>query len=852
MSIKKYHCPSCRSNKGCKCKPIECDLSDDCNKIDKIKHTFILQVVDGSGFPYAGLATFNYTVVLKIDGKEIVSMYAPQLNFETLYTYAPDDYVMFAPLGGFVTTAAQSLPEMFRPKHDLTFIVANNDGFLQSIDFTTYTPGTPPIPGNPPTPGTPSTGVTNPVPGYKFIIDSYGNLTIAANGTYGDIIPPGGHTMCGTIVPYQTKLQKCHKHCRHGFNEFIIQPKFTNFSLFATRAANDGIRDSHINDAYGNLAAWSWSDNSIQIDKSNNVMDAYVNMGDIVHGRVIPRAPINISNLFLQQMVWDTSIAINRNQTMFPGNVVASFDRLNHNTSLTRSGNVAGPLSMTIINIDTTYLNIGYLITDSLGYVQHNTTIASIPVSGTSGQITLSLPTTYAGVGQSPIDTFTITTGVPFTFMADILTAGSNKISNINSSDILQLVAGQTILDTGGYIPPNTTIVSVLVTEIILSNNMTNGGLISGDTFIVPRTWATPGSFAPGTPMVAVSNNGGVTFGPSFLLDPTIDFPAAVAADCPGVQCDKYGNMWYLINVDKSGQYLAENIMFYVSSDGGNTWSLFFETTDGTISDGFYDDPQFCFGNDGLGNYGIWFEGDYFTTTSAYFNNELRLGFIPIDKLNPTPLVGPATNYYTIVTNNQPNLLNTLTIVSIAAKNDGTVFLETAVLDTNALSYVGPIVIFVKPPGGFNTPLIGPWTIDQITNQWGIPTASYPYGLSRPYFPVSVKNMIVDDARGAIYAIITERLNFYSQNYNIFFMVSLDNGITWSEKFPLTKTVFQNRGFPSATLNSSDGALYVGYYDARNVDNNPPVGTVPHSSLQYFGVQLTKKYLDKLVNSLRN
>ena len=31
----------------------------------------------------------------------------------------------------------------------------------------------------------------------------------------------------------------------------------------------------------------------------------------------------------------------------------------------------------------------------------------------------------------------------------------------------------------------------------------------------------------------------------------------------------------------------------------------------------YYDFPQFCFGGDGFGNYGLWFVVDYFNDTTA-------------------------------------------------------------------------------------------------------------------------------------------------------------------------------------------------------------------------------------------
>lgn len=821
-----------------------------------VSHTFSMQVADGGGFPFPN-SEFDYTVDLLVNQGQVISMSLPQLNFQTYASYAPGDWVQYAPFGGILTTFANPLPEMYLPKNDLTFVASTNDGYMQGVDFDTYSPG-PPV-----------SGVSNPVAAYNVIIDTYGNLTITACGTYLNVIPPGGHTLNGTVVPYQVSVGSCDCHNDYtpqsGFNEFIIQPAFTNFSLYTGRAANDGIRDLHANDANGNLAAWTWGDNSAQTDKSNDniLMDAYVALADLSGGGVRTRTPINISNYTIgsQRMALDSSIAINKNQTRFPGNVLVSYDDLYFQSQLNLQGNIKGKYSNIIININTTNLDLGYLVSDSLGYVPEGTTITAI---GTN-QITLSNPTTYPMNGASPVDTIEITTGVPLEFTGDILEAGSNIISNVPTNVIAQLTGayGNPITDTLGYIPAGTTINTVLPDNTVqLSQNMTNTAPVTGDTFIQPRTWGTSGTFRPSNAAVAVSNNGGRTFGAPFVIDPTLNFPNASVGDCPGVQSDKFGNIWYMINVDQSGFYTALNLRFYVSGDGGRTWHLYFQTTDAVFdnnnpanSTGTYDYPTFCFGNDGLGNYGIWFAAAFFTAESGYFNNDERLGFLPITGLYPaiTP-IPPAnsTDYYTTIGDNQPNLLNTIGLVTPAAKSDGTLFLGYPPSYSQTQQTVGNIALAIKPPGGFDTPLLGPWTIDQLANQWSASVASYPYGLGRPYFPMTFKSMIVDDVRGAIYAIVCEQINFFSQNYNLFLMASIDDGVTWSGKYPLASTTSQNRGFQSATLNPADQCLYVGYYDARNKDPNPPAGTVPYSSLQFYGVQLTKSYLDNLVNSLQN
>lgn len=786
-------------------------------------HTFTLQVLDPSSFPYsADGQKFNYTVKFKVCNNEIVAMHLPLLNFETFACYSDNNYFPgFTPAGGIVVTVDNPLPAIYRSDVDQTFLVSNNDGYYQPFDYNTYVPSD----------GiTPTQNAPNPIAGFKVMLDSYGNLTISAAGQFYDIIPSGPHTLNSTNVLYQSEIG-CNKIGK--YNEFIIQSDYTNISLFQNRAANNGIRDYHYNDSFAKLSAWSWSDNSAQLDKSNNTTDLYVALGDIsISGNLTMRAPLRLTNLDPQIMAFDTSIAINRDQTLFPGNVVAATSIVDRNTSLSLTGNIAGPLSDTIINVDNTNLVVGYLVSaDTLGYVQAGSKILSLGVN----TIVLDTPTTYPGVGPSPADVFTVITGDNFNTVGDI-SNGSTIIENIDTSPIF---VGQYILGAGIQAG---TFVTGFPSATSISINLSATATVLAQALTVVSSWNSPGYPFPGVPVVFVSNDNGLTFGSQVLIDPTIVFPVVMISDPVGVSCDKYGNMWYSVTVDVTGTYNIKNIWFYVSSDGGNNWVLYFQTIDATPGESYYS-PQICFGNDGLGNYGLWFVANYLG-----LNAEGVLGFLPITGLNPSPIPsGDSINYYTKL---PITLLNTVsTVTSIAIKEDGTLLIEYGAYLSYQVSVVNPVFLMVKPPGGFTTPLLGPWTVDTLANQWTAGVVSYPYGDGLSYPAVTPKNLIVDEERKALYAIVNEQLNFYSQDFNLFMVVSLDNGITWSKKYPVAKTHSQNRGFASATLN--DGILYIGFYDARNFDIMKPVETLPYSSVQYYGVQMDRRYLDKIVCQVR-
>ena len=69
--------------------------------------------------------------------------------------------------------------------------------------------------------------------------------------------------------------------------------------------------------------------------------------------------------------------------------------------------------------------------------------------------------------------------------------------------------------------------------------------------------------------------------------------------------------------------------------------------------------------------------------------------------------------------------------------------------------------------------------------------------------------------------------------------MSLDNGITWSRKFPIASTIKNNRGFPTMWYNSKHKSLQLGLYDSRNSPNSVQI--------QYFGTNVSAKKLNKWV-----
>jgi hypothetical protein len=119
---------------------------------------------------------------------------------------------------------------------------------------------------------------------------------------------------------------------RTTLQNILLSTGPTNTTLFSNPSAiNNGIRDSHTNDAYNGHVAWAWTDNATISNKTNGTMNVMVAVGTInANGVVQIGHPINITN-FTQGglQAWDTAVAINRSN---PNNIVVSYLLINYNT----------------------------------------------------------------------------------------------------------------------------------------------------------------------------------------------------------------------------------------------------------------------------------------------------------------------------------------------------------------------------------------------------------------------------------------------------------------------------------------------------------------------------------------
>ena len=188
-------------------------------------------------------------------------------------------------------------------------------------------------------------------------------------------------------------------------------------------------------------------------------------------------------------------------------------------------------------------------------------------------------------------------------------------------------------------------------------------------------------------------------------------------------------------------------------------------------------------------------------------------------------------------------LNNSIIEADVAAASDGRVWVQGYPNAFGSSTYIHPQSIAFKSPGVIDENWSGSWNYLQSndsSDQYFITTAiSYP---AVGYFTNATQGIVYDEKRQALYALATMPIPDYSQNYQLPFIISRDNGMTWSDPILINTTDFANRGYFSMALDETNGNLVFGWYDGRN---DPTF-----QSVEYFGAVLLAKELDKLVNAI--
>ncbi len=322
----------------------------------------------------------------------------------------------------------------------------------------------------------------------------------------------------------------------------------------------------------------------------------------------------------------------------------------------------------------------------------------------------------------------------------------------------------------------------------------------------------------------AVSFNGGVSWPVNGPLNVQ---PVNGFGDARGVASDKFGNIWYSAT---SNEDLFTPAVFYCSTDGGVTFERIYSTPD-PLSNENYDYPQFCFGGDASGNYGLYFQ----CTLIDFVNNNQTptVGFIPITGLGQF-----GTPEFTQL----PELRNSAVECDITAAADGRVWQQGIPNGRRAFNYVSPIILTFKSPGAIDKNYAGAWdTIILDDNEFFYNISDSTSQPIKGYIFHSTQSILFDERRQALYAVVSAEVPDGSENMRLFFTISRDHGQTWSNPIDISTSSQENRGYQSMALDEVTGDLYFGWYDGRNDDLK---------SVEYFAARLQAKDLTNLVQSI--
>ena len=256
---------------------------------NQIKHNIQLQLSDSLGFPVPDTECW-VTLDIRKEGS-IVTILIPSINFVT--GQPAGNVIEPLPLvpGGYLYTANGFLPEEFRPT-DLvppSIVAASNNGLSPVFSFNQD-----------------PTTLPNPPAGYIVQVTNAGELQIQCAGTFGNIIPPGPQIVMPCSITYAVKSKKIL--CEN----ITLSTGPTNITQFVYPWIDAGFRDHHVNDAYDDVVAYAWTDNSMVVDKTNGTMNLMVVVGKIKQdGALKVGNPVQLTD-FLRGMAWDTAVAINR------------------------------------------------------------------------------------------------------------------------------------------------------------------------------------------------------------------------------------------------------------------------------------------------------------------------------------------------------------------------------------------------------------------------------------------------------------------------------------------------------------------------------------------------------------
>ncbi len=266
--------------------------SQKCKNYNKTKlKTLVCWNTDSTGYPISG-TQFNLQLQFQKKANNVYALTILPVVLELLSQSSIYSRIEPSNTGGYIKTNTNPLPKKFRPGTNQVYSIPT-----LSSDNATF-------------------------PSFNFLINTYGQVFISATKWSFGVIPTGTYNLQQTTVSYITGSDKI---TNFDTDDFLIQKGFTNISTFPTDSfsLDNGIRDSHVHDTFGDYIYWCWTSNKDQIDQSNGVTNVYLARGKIKKNKKIKLEWVKILTQLLPNMqAWDTAVAINRKD---PSIIIVSY-----------------------------------------------------------------------------------------------------------------------------------------------------------------------------------------------------------------------------------------------------------------------------------------------------------------------------------------------------------------------------------------------------------------------------------------------------------------------------------------------------------------------------------------------
>lgn len=671
----------------------------------------------------------------------------------------------------------------------------------------------------------------SPPSGYQVMVGHMGDILIAGVGQFLNYLPAGNHNLKPFSMSYPVQ-----KPLTLTQNIAVSNP-FTNVTQFTRYiAVSDSLRDVHVTAAYGGKVVFSWADNSAQSDQSNNVMDCVIAIGNVVNGQLVMQPPVTLTNNIDNRLSWIFCTAAAINPTN-PNNIVVSWagaagpdaPLFVPNRAVSMDGGltwpIRGPTNLYPIGgrlgdcrgvSADKYGNIWYLTSNEYPpYITFNQPTWWVsPDGGVTFYVAYTVPpNTWPQSGwDTPQSTFTYdgNGNYGFFYSADYFTSNGQ----IPAPPQLDLVP------VAGFVP--------ITGKMSAATTANFTGSISGTVLTI--TSMTSGAIIAGQTLCGDNQISGV------YLDPTTKIVSF------GTGTGGIGTY----NVNISQTVASSNIYASVLPIGplplsGNSTTVTVATTlpSATINvastTGFPTVGTLLFPNGATVVYSSM-------TATAFTGCSAGYGTANVGDV----IVQPSTPSYLF------NFVNQQSISSVAAADDGRVWVTSQGEFVNV--GMGTSIRFKSSATNSFYPDVvaanhsGNWIVAEAYGYYPQLNAEYPVFTAFASYPVfgyfnDDRVIVWDEPRQALYLVSQFGPLPGSQDMRIAFVISRDNGQSWSDLIYVANTFAANRGQANMTLDPVTGDLIFSWYDGRN-------DTTTYQNIQYFAGIMPAAQLTALVNDI--